>query len=90
MCWHLLFSTLTFEMFYLKNIVKINGCNDCIDVIPRRISTSIKVINQILTLALIISETLTFKYFDHQNLGQGRGVQYSQQSNSMVDIGVYL
>ena len=43
----------------------------------------------IFALALTISEILIVKIFDHQDVGQGHGVQFSQWQHSMANIKIY-
>ena len=59
------------------------------DAVRWQISNSIKVIAHILMLALIISEILTFRNVDLENVGRGHGVYHSQWSYSMTYINVY-
>ena len=41
------------------------------------------------TLALTVSEVITFQMFDFENLDQGQGLQHSQWFHSMANVNVY-
>ena len=54
-----------------------------------RISTSVKVIARIFTLALAVFEIWTFQMFDFESLGQGHRIQHSQLCHSMANGNLY-
>ena len=69
------FEILTFQVFGLHNIGQVTECNINNDAARWRILISTGVIMLIFTLALIISEILTFKNVDLDHLDQGHWVQ---------------